>query len=72
MDPEAKRSDWKRRDVWLGALFVSVGVMSTLFAILAFDHDVPSFFWWTCAWGSRRLLDCPPDQPMQRPVFGRR
>jgi hypothetical protein len=50
MDPEAKRSDWKRRDVWLGALFVSVGVMSTLFAILAFDHDVPSFFWWTCAW----------------------
>jgi hypothetical protein len=48
-DPRTRPSDWRRRDVWLGLLFVAIGALVIAYAIAAYRNDMPIFLWGSAA-----------------------
>ena len=46
---------WTRNDVWLGLLFLAVGILIVVYAVLAMGNDV-SFGYWGLGWVAGPLL----------------
>lgn len=48
-DPDAASKGWRRRDPWIGLLFLVFGVAVSGYAILAFNRGMPLPLWGTAA-----------------------
>ena len=48
-DTDSASRRWRRRDAWLGLLFLTVGGLMSWYAVLAYGNKVPLALWGAAA-----------------------